>query len=298
MISEAAGASDRGGRPGIVVITGSGGIGIACARALSSGTVVLADVSEQQLAEASAALRESGVDVETAVCDVSNADSTVALASHVQERGDFQTLVHTAGVSGTLSDTETILRVNLGGTLNVLDAFEPLAAPGAAAVCLSSIGGHQDITRHFDTLLAAPDPLSRLQEAGALGVGSSLAYAIAKRAVMIQCRKRAAAWGSRGGRIVSVSPGLIADTPMGAASLERGPGRPYAQWSAVGRTGRSSEIADVVAFLASPRASFVTGCDIVADGGLLAGIDYHLDVETRASWHACNYSYPIRDAPH
>jgi len=286
-MGDAGSAGDR-----LAVVTGSGGIGVACARSLADRQVILVDLDREKLEAAAEALRTEGVSVETHVCDVSDRASTDALADALAEREPVGVLVHTAGVSGTLCDSATVIRVNLGGFLNVLYSSETLVTAGTVGIFISSIGGHQEFTHHLDPLLAAPEPLDRLEEAGALDVRSpSVAYAIAKRGVIVQCRKRAAAWGARGGRLLSISPGLIADTPMGAASYEHGPGRPYAEWSALGRNGRASEIAAVVRFLASPDASFMTGCDVVIDGGLLAGIDHHVPLETRKSWHACAYTY-------
>jgi NAD(P)-dependent dehydrogenase (short-subunit alcohol dehydrogenase family) len=282
-------ASQPAGR--LVVVTGSGGIGLACAEAFRDHPLLLADISEAQLQSAAAALRDAGSTVDTQLCDVSDPGATQRLAEAAAAQGEIAALVHTAGISGTLCDSASIFRVNLMGSIHILDAFEPYVTEGTVGICIASIGGHQEFTHSLDPLLAAPSPLERLDDAGALSVGSSPAYAIAKRAVIVQCRRRAAAWGIRGGRLLSVSPGLIVDTPMGAASMERGPGRPYAKWSAAGRTGRATEVAKVIRFLASSDASFMTGCDVLVDGGLLAGIDHHVDLETRERWHACAYNY-------
>ena len=275
---------------GVVVITGCGGIGLACARRLGETPLILADVS---LERAEAAVEGLGRDRVWAVaCDVSDPASTQRLARQAVDLGPIRALVHTAGVSGTLSDTRSIFQVNLVGTTNTLDAFEPYVTNGTVGVCIASIGGHQAIARQFDSLLLASDLWTRLEEAGALDVTSSLAYGIAKRGVILHCQMRAKRWGQQGGRLVSISPGLIADTAMGAASLEGGPGRPYAAWSALGRNGRADEIAAVVSFLCSDEASFISGCDLLVDGGLVSGINHHLGVEARYRWNACIYSSP------
>ncbi len=276
----------------VVVITGSGAIGLACAYKLNSADLelVLADVSEERLAMASGSLGSQGV--HSVVCDVADPASTQSLAESVAAIGRLKTIVHTAGVSGTLCDVETIYQVNLRGALNVLDSFESLVTDGTSGIFLASIGGHQHFTSELDPLLIAADPLPHLRTLGAFDVTRSAAYGIAKRTVMLHCRQRSKTWGLRGGRLISISPGLIEDTPMGAASLEHGPGRPYATWSALGRNGKAHEVANLVAFLSSEDASFITGCDILVDGGLLAGIDYHLAFEDRLRWHACLYPSP------
>lgn len=286
------GATPEADGPRVVVITGSGALGLACARTLNSPDVkiVLADTTAERVSAACTSL--GGSNVEGVVCDVSDARSTRELAEHVAGLGPLKTIVHTAGVSGTLSDVETIYSVNLQGALNVLDSFEPLATEGATGVFFASIGGHQNFTFEMDPLLVLEDPLQQLRAIGAYDVTRSAAYAIAKRTVILHCQKRSKSWGARGARLVSISPGLIVDTPIGDASLSHGPGRPYAEWNSIGRNGKPDEIASVVAFLASEGASFISGCDILVDGGLLAGVDHHLGILERQRWHSCLYESP------
>ena len=86
------------------------------------------------------------------------------------------------------------------------------------------------------------------------------------------CRRRAAAWGARGARIVSLSPGLIA-TPMGALEFAAQPAkRALLPLTPLQREGTMVEIADAVDFLVSDRASFITGTDLLVDGGIHAAL--------------------------
>jgi NAD(P)-dependent dehydrogenase (short-subunit alcohol dehydrogenase family) len=283
---------DETKRPHVVVVTGSGALGLACARKLNSPKlkIVLADTTPERVSSACTSL--GGTNVEGVVCDVSDVRSTRELADRVAQIGPMKTIVHTAGVSGTLSDVETIYSVNLQGALNVLDSFESLATTGTAGVFFASIGGHQRFTFDLDPLLVSADPLQQLRAVGAYDVTRSAAYAIAKRTVILQCQRRSRSWGSRGARLVSISPGLIEETPIGDASLSHGPGRPHAEWNSIGRNGKPDEVASVVAFLASNEASFITGCDILVDGGLLAGVDNYLGILERQRWHSCLYESP------
>ena len=80
------------------------------------------------------------------------------------------------------------------------------------------------------------------------------------------------AWAERGARIVSLSPGMIA-TPMGAIELASQPEkRRLLEATPLGREGTMVEIADAVEFLVSDRASYITGTDILVDGGVAAAV--------------------------
>ncbi len=110
------------------------------------------------------------------------------------------------------------------------------------------------------------DDLEAIVGKGAIDPGSS--YGISKQGVIQLCQRVTPPWAKRGARINSISPGLI-DTAMGklefahqemmAVMLQKTP---------VGRWGTAEEIAEVAAFLCSEKASFVTGIDILVDGGM------------------------------
>src|SRR5439155_16307567 len=118
-----------------------------------------------------------------------------------------------------------------------------------------------------------PDLVDRLR--AALGEGQATpeaAYQLSKWAVNSFCRRNVRAWGERGARIVSLSPGLIA-TPMGALELEARPAKQrLLEQSPFRREGTMLEIADAIEFLVSDRASFISGTDLLVDGGVAAAI--------------------------
>ena len=101
---------------------------------------------------------------------------------------------------------------------------------------------------------------------GPAGAGG-ISYSMSKRGVIRQAERKAAAWGKRGARIVSVSPGLIL-TSMGRKELAETHGAAQMNDAApAGRSGTAMEIALAVQFLASDNAAFITGCDLRVDGG-------------------------------
>ena len=94
----------------------------------------------------------------------------------------------------------------------------------------------------------------------------------AKRAVHLRVRAAAAAWGSRGLRINSISPGVI-DTAMGREELAGADGagmRLLVEAAPLPRLGTAEEIATAAAFLRGPEAGFITGTDLTVDGGCVA----------------------------
>jgi NAD(P)-dependent dehydrogenase (short-subunit alcohol dehydrogenase family) len=276
-----------------VVTGGAGGIGLASARRLAGrGPVLLADLDAGRLDAAAAALRDEGADVHTATCEVADPASVAGLVERARTLGVLGALVHTAGLAPPLAqDPRRVLEVNLAGTARVLDAFVELAGPGAVAVCVASLAGHRGFAAAYDELLADPlDPglYDRLQAAGGTRDDVLATYSLSKRGVMLECRRRAADWGARGGRIVSISPGLVVDTTIGqgAASIHAGA---YAKQAAVGRAGMAADIAGVVAFLVSEDAAYVTGCDLLVDGGVVAHTLHHADPAAREAWNTANY---------
>lgn len=269
----------------VFVVSGAGGdMGLATARRLSGeGTLLLVDVAGERLDEAVASLRVAGAQAETMRCDVSSADDMARLADRVRALGRFRALAHTAGLSPVMAEPERILEVDLGGTVRILSALEPLVEPGSAAVLVASIAGYMPFPAEIEQLLddpSTPDFRQRVESGLGQPLDSGAAYALAKRGVIRLAERLAPVWGRRGGRIVSVSPGLM-DTGMGRMELERQPVMAtMAQATPVQRgrgalPGTAEDIATAVAFLVSDGASFISGCDLRVDGGLI-GAGPHL----------------------
>jgi len=103
---------------------------------------------------------------------------------------------------------------------------------------------------------------------------SQMAYPFAKRANQIRVAAAAVTWGERGARINSISPGVIS-TAMGRLELDSESGalmRAMVENSGLRRLGTPEDIAAATEFLLGPSASFVTGTDLLVDGGVVAAI--------------------------
>jgi NAD(P)-dependent dehydrogenase (short-subunit alcohol dehydrogenase family) len=254
-----------------VVIGAGSGMGRAVAALFADeDRLVLADRGQAALTEVAEVLTARGALVEAVPCDITDAAAVRRLAEVV---GEFRALVHTAGLSPTMAPGPRIYDVNLRGTALVLNAFLDYAGPGSAAVCFASTAGHMmDVTQYAPALddPLAPDFAERLHALGGDSVDDpAMAYVLSKAGVMRLVRKSAAAWGARGARVVSISPGII-DTPMGRQEYESQPAMAdMVATTPLQRQASAEEVARVAQFLCSDGASFVSACDVLVDGGYI-----------------------------
>lgn len=234
------------------VITGAGGgIGQALARAFAGqgARVVLIDRTldrTQPLAD------ELGNDALALACDLSRPEEIEAAAGRVNVQGGADILVNNAGVlrpgpldSVSVEDWSMMLSVNLTGYMLAAQAFGKgmMARGSGALVHVASVAGSE------------PQPASG-------------AYSASKAAILMLSRQLAYEWGPKGVRSNTLSPGLVR-TPLSEAFYADTETK--AQREAMvplRRIATPDDMADVALFLASPRASYVTGQDMVVDGGL------------------------------
>jgi NAD(P)-dependent dehydrogenase (short-subunit alcohol dehydrogenase family) len=262
-------------------------MGLACARALSDlGELLLTDVDASALDRTVAALRDEGITAKALRCDITVPTDVAALAERTRDLGSLRALVHTAGLSPMMGDGRRVLSVDLVGTARLLESFLPMVRGGTAVICISSIAGYVDLAPELEALLHDPLTPTFLDDVEAsldAPLDGIWAYVLAKHGVMAACEIWARELGERGGRIIAVVPGLI-DTEMGRFELAQQPiMRDMAAATPVQRNpdsvlpGRPEDIAATVAFLCSDGASFISGCDVRVDGGLMGASRRPLD---------------------
>jgi NAD(P)-dependent dehydrogenase (short-subunit alcohol dehydrogenase family) len=266
--------------PDVVVVIGAGGIGRAIARRQGAGrTVLLADYSQPVLDAARGDLENSGHTVSARHVDVSSRESVRALAQAAAGLGPVVNVVNTAGLSPVQAPPAAILAVDLVGTALVFEEFGAVIAPGGAGLVISSMAGHMPPPLDLETArLLGQTPADELLALPVLSEqavpNSGTAYALSKQANHARAQAAAVTWGERGARVNSLSPGIVL-TPLARDEMS-GPGAENYQkmiaTSAAGRVGTTDEIAAAAAFLLGPDAGFITGADLLIDGGVIAAI--------------------------
>lgn len=266
----------------VIIVVGPGSIGQAIARRVGAGKhVVLADLRPENADAAATTLRNAGFDVTPATVDVSSRESVQSLVTTATDLGEVTGLVHAAGVSPSQAAPATILAVDLYGTALVLEEVGNVIAHGGTGVVIASQSGHRlgALTAQEDAALATT-PTEKLLNLPLLQpdqvTDPLLAYQLAKRGNALRVRAEAVRWGRRGARINTISPGIIM-TPLAVDELTGPRGKGYRRMldlSPVGRVGTPDEVATVAALLMGPDGAFITGSDILMDGGVTASYFY------------------------
>lgn len=259
---------------GVGIVTGAaGGMGSCSAQRLAAqgGALILCDIDLARLEQVAEPLRADGTEVQCLAGDIADPDFPAQILAALGPR-KIRGLIHTAGLSPTLADGPRIFEVNYMATVRLVDALRPHMAEGGCAVLISSMSAHfvksPEIEAAIGALLDGGDPA--LWES--FTTSAQMSYPLSKRAVIALVQREAAAFGKFKARIASISPGLI-DTGMGRAEMVASPQtHVMLAKTPLERLGLGDEIASVAAFLCSPAASYVTGCDIRVDGGTTAAL--------------------------
>ena len=241
------------------LVTGAGsGIGRATALTLarSGARVVAADISGTAAESTASAVRELGAAALTLPVDVTQpAEVEAAVERTVAECGGLHIAVNCAGVGGpatpvadySVDEWRRVLAVNLDGTFHAMRAE-------LQAMRSSGVGGA--IVNVASVFAAAGAPLAP-------------AYTAAKHGVIGLTRAAAQAHAADGIRVNVVGPGFV-DTPMLRARTDEGARAALAARHPLGRLATPEEVAELIVWLASDAASFVTGSFHPVDGGFLA----------------------------
>ena len=262
----------------VLVVVGTGGMGLSTARRVGAGRVImLADINQIGLEAAANALSADGHQVMTQHVDVTSRASVAAAADVAASSGRVTAVVHTAGLSPQQASADAVLAVDLLGVALTLDEFGRVIEPGGAGVVIASMAAHMypaldpDVQRQ---LAETPtDQLISLDACSAI-TDSRQAYPFAKRANQIRVAAAASAWGLRGARINCISPGVIS-TAMGRLELSGESGglmQAMVDNAGMRRIGTPDDIAAAAEFLLGPAAGFITGVDLLVDGGVMAAI--------------------------
>lgn len=269
---------DRNANKPVIALLGAGSMGTAIVRRIAAGKkILLGDISEKNLERVSNELKYSGYDVETCVVNALEKESIEAFAKKAASLGPVKYFIDTAGASPSQAKPEHILKLDMVGTGYAVDAFGEVMAEGGAGLIISSQTGYMLPIPNDVELEILRTPTEELMNVPFIvehATRSGTAYMIAKRVNHLQAQKAAATtWKARRARINTVSPGIIV-TPLAYDEFNAA-GDNYQQMidaSAAMRTASSDEIAEAGAFLLGEHATFITGTDLLIDGGVIASI--------------------------
>ncbi len=253
----------------LYIITGAtGGMGSHISKYFSNkGHLLLLDVSFDKLTKLK---QELNGNIDVMEFDITSNDDIDKVVQFVKSYGGFKYLLNFAGVSESMGDSSLIYRINLIGQKNLLDALYAHVTSGGVVINTASIAAHTTPTvEGVNSLLEDLESKTLLNDLLKLTENNSQAYGWSKLGIINLTKQYTKKWGDKNARIISVSPGVI-ETPM--VQTERGKNAEMinnlVSLSPAKRVGLPEDITSLVEFLISDRATFITGSDIIIDGGL------------------------------
>lgn len=266
----------------VMIVTGAGQISMAIARRMGYGKKIIMGGKKIKNAKSIAKImNDAGYDVEPIEMDLSSRESILNMIQIAKSYGDISMLINGAGVSPSQAPIEMILKVDLYGTAVLLEEVGKVIKEGGVGVTISSQSGHRmkQLTALEDEQLAIT-PTEELLSLDLLQVDNIQdtlhAYQLAKRCNEKRVMSEAVKWGQRGARVNSISPGIVV-TPLAIDEFNGPRGDFYKNMfekCPAGRPATADEVANVAELLMSEKGAFITGTDILIDGGATASYFY------------------------
>ncbi len=264
----------------VSVLIGAGSIGQAIIRRVSAGRhIVLADFNLDKAQSAARTLENAGYECSVIQCDLGSKEDILRLVEFATSLGEVVRLVNAAGVSPSQAPVEEILRVDLYGTSVLLEEFGKVIDPGGSGVIISSQSGHRlpALPQEQNEALATTPADDLLSLPFLRAINDTLkAYQYSKRCNVLRVMYEATRWGRRGATVNSISPGIII-TPLANDELH-GPRKEgylkMIEGMPARRAGTPDEVGDLAEFLMSSRGRFISGADLLIDGGCTASYWY------------------------
>lgn len=265
----------------VIVITGGGsGMGLATIKELGKEyAIVITGRTLSKLEKACEEYTKDGYEIYPFACDVSKKDEVKKLAEFSKEKGEIVALIHAAGVSPHMGNAEDIIKINALGTHFIDQAFKEVMGEGSVILNVSSMAAYMLPNmllpkKHYAKVFGEESTFFKKLVKKSRMFGSkmetSLAYPISKNFVCWYTKRIAKDMYKKGIRVISVSPGNF-ETPMG--ELESAQGKAFLKNGAIQRFGKVEEIALLFKYLIDPRLGYLTGEDIICDGGCVGSLN-------------------------